>query len=502
MEAVVVALETIFSWPTLAFVLIGTLLGVVFGALPGLGGSIALALLIPVTFGMDPTNAMVLFGSTLGGVAFGGSVSAILINTPGTAPNAATCFDGYPMAKQGRASEALGAAATASALGAVFGLAILMLLLPVARELILAFTPPEFFLLALLGLSVIAVTAQGHLLKGLIAGGVGLMFAFIGFSGVTSEYRYGFGTMYLWDGIQLVPAIIGLFAIAEVLNLVAKGGTIADTEDGNLESDQSTVWQGVRGVLARPVLFLKSATIGVLIGIVPGVGGTVANFISYMQAVQSSKTPEIFGNGAIEGVIASEAANDSKDGGTLLPTVVFGIPGGAPTAVLLGGFLLHGLTPGREMLSTDLPILMVLVISLLMANLLTSSIGLVFANQLSRLTLVPVDLIAPAILVISVVGSFAMRNNLADVGITLVFGLVGYGMIALDYSRVAIVIALILGSLAERSFHQSLMISDSGYLIFVSRPLSLLLLVAIVASITLPFVRQRFGLGREPEVMK
>lgn len=486
-DAMAAALGTILTWPTVVFIVIGTLIGMVFGAIPGLGGTIALALLIPITFGMDQTNAMVLFGSTLGGVAFGGSVSAILINVPGTGPNAATLLDGYPMSQEGRAGEALGVAATASALGAIFGLIILVALIPVAREIILAFQPPEFFWLAVFGLTVIAVATEGTLSKGIASGGFGLLIASIGYSGATGEYRYGFGTEYLWDGIDLVVALIGLFAIAEVINMIRKGGTIADPS--KMESNRGGVLKGAKEVFKRPSLFLRSAAIGTLIGMIPGAGGTVANFISYMQAVQTSDDPGSFGHGNLEGVLASEAANDAKDGGALLPAVVFGIPGSAAMAVLLGGLILHGLNPGRQILNENLPVLFVLIFALLFANILTSSIGLTFANQLAKLTRVPVTLLTPPILVICLVGAFALRNNLLDVGVALGFGFIGYFMIVFGYSRVAVVLALILGPLAERSFLQSLMISAGDYSIFFTRPISAVLFLLTIASLSLPFVR-------------
>lgn len=486
-DAILTALNTLLSWPAFAFVVVGVVIGMVFGAVPGLGGTIAIALLIPVTFGMDSTYAMVLFGATLGGVAFGGSISAILINVPGTGPNAATLLDGYPMSQQGRAGEALGVSATASALGAIFGLIVLVLVLPVAREIVLSFQPPEFFWLAIFGLTIIAVATEGSLLKGVLAGGFGLMLSLIGFANTTGEYRYGFGTEYLWDGIGLVVALIGLFAIAEVLNMIRKGGTIAKADE--FVGSRQGVLKGGKEVLKRPSLFLRSALIGTLIGMIPGAGGTVANFISYIQAVQTSKAPESFGKGNLEGVLASEAANDAKDGGALIPTLVFGIPGSAAMAVLLGGLTFHGLTPGRELLGDGLPILFLIIFALLFSNLITSTIGLLLANHFAKLTQVPVKLLTAPILVICIVGAFALRNNMGDVVVAVVFGFIGYFMIVFGYSRVAVVLALILGPIAERNFLQSLMISRSDYSIFLTRPISQVLIVITVISISLPFIR-------------
>lgn len=487
LEALLSASLSLFSWPTILFVVIGALLGMIFGLLPGLGGPVLLSLLIPVTFGLDANAAIVLLAGSLGGVAFGGSISAILINTPGTPPNAATTFDGYPLARQNRAGEALGISATASALGALFGLVILTLLIPVAQEIILAFSPPEFFWIAVLGLTVIAFVARGSFLKGLVSGGLGLMLSFIGFSGVVGTYRYGFGTEFLWGGIELIPALIGLFAIAEVIKLVTeKSESIADKDQAAVSGGRL---KGVRKVFKHYSVFGRSAAIGTLIGIIPGAGGTVANFIAYIQAVQSSDHPEDFGHGAVEGIIASEASNDAKDGGALLPTLVFGIPGSATAAVLLAGLILHGVNPGQDLLTTDLPMLFLLLLALLVANLVTSVIGLSIANQLAKITHVPVQHLIPIIMGVSLVGAYTLRGNMIDVFVATAFGFLGYAMVVYDYSRVAVIIALVLGPLLENSFIQSLQMSDSGYWIFVTRPISFALALLIILMLVTPVVR-------------
>lgn len=481
-DALVSALLTLFSWPVVLFLILGVIIGLTFGAIPGLGGVIAIALVIPFTFGIETTNAVVLFGAILGGVAFGGSISAILLNVPGTAPNIATLLDGYPMTQQGRSGEALAISATSSALGAIFGLLVLLALIPVARRLLLSFSSPEFFWLAVLGLCAVAATSRNFLLKGIAAGGIGFMLALIGYSPVTGELRYIFGTNYLWDGIQLIPALIGLYAIGEALQLSTEDGTLTKTSS----EISGSVTKGVMYVLTNPIKLLRASVTGVIIGIVPGVGGIAANFIAYMQASQTA-SDDSFGEGNPAGVLASEAANDAKDGGALLPTVVFGIPGSAVMAVILGGLILHGLTPGTSLLNDDVDMLFLLLLSLLFSNIFTSLIGLAITNQLTKITRVNVSLLVPIILVISLVGSYALRGNFGDVLVTILFGFVGYVMAAHDYPRVALVLGLILGELAEVSFLQSLQISDSGYLIFVSRPVSLVLIVLVVLSLAWPF---------------
>lgn len=485
-EAFTIAIETVFSWPTFGVLILGTLVGLVFGMFPGLGGPVALALLIPLSFGMDQGSAMVLFGSAMGGVTFGGSITAILLNTPGTAPNAATMFDGYPLARQGRAGEAIGASAASSAIGAIIGLAFLIALIPVARTVILAFQPPEFFWLAVFGLSVIAVVSMGNALKGLISGGVGLLLSFVGWEGAVGISRYGFDTNYLFDGINIIVALLGVFALAELLKLATEDRTIADPESTSTFRD---TLRGVSLTLKNWPTVVRSSIIGTFIGIIPGAGGTIATFIAYLQGKLTSDDPDSFGTGNIQGVIASESANDAKDGGALLPTIVFSVPGSAVMVVLLGAFLLHGVTPGRSLLTDQLSITATLIVTLVVSNILTSSIGIVSANKLTNLTRIPVRLLIPTILSVIFVGAFVLRSNVIDVFVVVLFGLVGYWMSVYDYSRVALVLGLILGPIAEKGFLQSLAISDTGYLVFFTRPISLVLVILTAISLLLPIFR-------------
>ena len=330
------ALLGVITSGSFVFVLIGVLLGLCFGIIPGLGGTTALALLIPITFSMDSLDAMYLAGGVMGATSFGGSITAILLNTPGTAPNAATTFDGYPLAQQGRAGEAIGASATASAMGGLIGLVTLMLFIPLAKEIVLLFGPVEFLLLTILGLVAIAVSSRGKLLRGLIAGGFGLIFAFVGVDTVSGHTRFTLETDYLWDGIPLVPTLTGLFAISQMIELSLKGGSVV-TERVNI-GNLTGLWQGVVAVFKHWTVLLRGSLIGTIIGAIPGLGGTVASFIAYTSTVQSSRDPSSFGKGNIIGVIAPESANNAKDGGSLVPTVAFGIPGSAETAVFLGHF--------------------------------------------------------------------------------------------------------------------------------------------------------------------
>jgi putative tricarboxylic transport membrane protein len=390
------------------------------------------------------------------------------------------------MAQQGRAGEAIGVAATASALGAIFGVIVLLLLLPVSREIVLLFGAPEFFWLAIFGLSIIAVTSE-NLIKGLVAGGFGLMVSFIGYTNLTGEIRWGFGSQYLWDGVDLIIALLGLFAIAGMMRMMTQGGSISRE---HTTISYASVIRGVKHTVYRPLLLMRSSVIGLLVGMVPGVGGTVATFISYGQAVQTSDDPKSFGKGNPDGVLAGEAANDSKDGGALLPLILFGIPGGSSQAVLLGGLVLHGLTPGRQMLNEGLPLLTILIVGLLFANIYTSTIGVILSRSLIKVTNIPVTYLIPILLVTVSVGAFALNRNVLDIFTVMIFGMIGYLFVVYDYPRISVVLGIILGPIAEVGFHQSLMISGGNVFYLVSKPVSIILVTIIVLSLSLPVLQQ------------
>lgn len=486
LDAVLIAVDNLLTFNSLFFLVLGTCIGLVFGAIPGLGGTTAIALLIPLTFGMENFEAIVLMGGVMASTSTGGSVSAILLNTPGIAPNAATTFDGYPLAQQGKAGLALGAGATASALGGLIGVATLVAVIPIAKEIVLLFAPAEFFLLAVFGLCAIAVATGGRLLQGLITACVGLIAGFIGYDGVSGEIRYAFDVDFLWDGIKLVPALIGLFAIAEMINLSVKGGTVA--ENPEIVKIQR-IFDGVKAVFQNYTTMFRGSAIGTLIGAVPGVGGTVAAFLSYSTQVQMSKEPETYGKGNILGVIAPESANNAKDGGSLIPTLAFGIPGSAETAVFLGVLVLHGLDPGPTILFEHEDVIFTLILTLTFACVLATLIVLCLARTLALLTLIDVHILVPVVTIIALVGAYALQTEIGDVFVALVFAVVGYYMIRFNYPRITFTIALVLGEITERSFHQTMMISDGSWSIFLTRNVSLILLLLIAASLAYPSLR-------------
>ncbi len=493
LDALAVAVGGLLLGGGAFYLVAGALVGLLFGVIPGLGGPTALALLIPLTFGVDTSAVMFFAGGIMGAIPAGGSVTAILLNTPGTAPNAATVYDGYAMTRNGQGGTALGAAAAASSIGGVLGIFILFAILPAARSVILHFAPPEYCLLGVLGLCAIAVSSDGKLVRGLLAASLGLMLAFVGYDNVGGGVRFTAGIDYLWDGIPLIPALIGLFAIAQILSLCVSGGSIAEDPTA---VEVNRVSDGVVAVFRYFPTVLRGSAIGAVVGAIPAVGGTVAAFLAYSVAAQTSKDPESFGKGNIEGVIAPEAANNAREGGALIPTLAFGIPGSAEMAVFLGLLILHGLQPGPTLLINHLDVVASLLLSIALACVVASLVCIAVARRLALMTLIDVNWLVPAILAVSTVGAFALRGNLIDAIVTIVFGFVGYAMLRLDYPRLPLVIALFLGQVVEINFRQSLMIAAGDWTIFLSRGLSLTLLLLIVLSIAVPFVRFLMRRGR------
>jgi putative tricarboxylic transport membrane protein len=482
------AFLTIFNLHVIIALACGSALGLTFGAIPGLGGIIAMSVLLPFTYSWDTTTAVYLFCGIMGASAFGGSISAILLNTPGTAVNVATCFDGYPMARRGEAAKALGISATASLCGALFGLVVLAVLIQVMRPLVLAFGHAEIFWLVVFGLVATASISQGSLLDGLIAGGTGILLSLIGLSEPTGLIRYTMGSEYLWDGIPLVPFFVGLFAIGELINYSARGGTI---QAENISAEITGTWDGVVEVFRHPVCFLRSSIIGTLIGIIPGVGGETANLIAYTAAVQASSNPSSFGKGNPEGVIASESANDSKDGGALLTTLSFGIPGSLAMALLLSIFIIHGVPAGPRLIAEQPIYIWTLLIGYVVANVFASTFGLLAARYLAIITRVPVYYLSPVIAVISLVGAYVLRENIWDVLLVLILGVFGFAIRQAGLPILPLVIGFVLGNLAEKSFLLTLGIHNGSYLGLFSSVISWALIAVTLAIPLLKILRVR-----------
>ncbi|SDR19220.1 tripartite tricarboxylate transporter permease [Natronobacterium texcoconense] len=473
-EAFVEGIHIVFSWPTIGWMAVGVLLGIFVGAIPGIGPNLGMAIVLPLTIPLGGANAIILLVGIYSGSMYGGSIAAILVNVPGTAAAAATTFDGYPMSRQGMAATALSSSAVASALAGFMTIALLILISPLIVTIVLMMGSPEYFLVAVLGLSMITIVARGSMVKGLVAGAFGLLLTTIGIAPMSSETRFTGGSLALFDGISFVAAILGLFAIAEMLKLVGESGGIARS-DVDTSGDVRT---GIREVIDRPVTLVKSAFLGMGIGSLPGSGAAVSNFVAYGEAVRSSASDK-FGNGEVTGVIAAEASNNGTVGGSLIPALSFGIPGSGATAVLLGGLLMHGLQPGPELFETELSLTYSVFIALFVGNILILSVGLALITKTEYLTRVNTDYLIPVIIVLAIAGGFTLRSNWFDVATILLLGAVGYYMFKHDYSVIAFILGIVLGPIAEENFLRSLQLSDGSWWIFVESWPSRLLVVAV-----------------------
>ncbi|MFC1893458.1 tripartite tricarboxylate transporter permease [Chloroflexota bacterium] len=479
-EEVFSGLAAIFQPTVLLFMLMGIGLGLLFGLLPGISGVTGLAILIPLIYGMEPQLALAFLMAMYAVCYTGGSVTAILFNIPGTGPNAATLLDGFPMTQKGHAGRALGNALTASGLGGLVGAVALALLIPAIRPVVMAFAAPESLFLAILGISFIAALGSGSMVKGLIAGGLGITIAFVGTQPTSGIPRYAFGTAYLLDGIPLIPLALGLFAVPTVIRLINTGGAMAQVSS-RASTTTSDIIQGIKDVFIKWWLFLRCSVIGTLVGIVPGVGGETAIWIAYGHAKQTSKYPERFGTGFEEGVIAPESCNNAKEGGGLMPTLAFGIPGSAAMAVLLGAFLILGIQPGPMFLQEHLDIAFTLVGSLVFANIIGAAICLVGAPWLSKVAFIRGHLLAPLMLLFISVGAYAVRGNIVDVVLAFGLGALGIAMDRYGFSKPALFIGYVLGGLAERYFY----ISYSAYSwTFLLRPITLGIIAIIVLGLS------------------
>jgi len=487
-QASLAGLAQVFAWPAFGLMLVGIVIGFAVGILPGLGGPTTLALMLPFVFKMTPVEA---FAFLLGMAAVTnttGDITSILFGIPGEPTTASTIVDGHPMAKNGEAGRALGAAITSSLFGALFGAVVLALTIPVVRPLVLTFGSPEFFMLALLGITFVASLSGEVLVKGLVAGGLGLWLATIGLDPVSSVQRYTFGQLFLWDGIGLVPVTIGFFAIPEVIDLAVQGSSIAKLDVGRLGG----VMQGVRDTFRHWLLVLRCSAIGTFIAIIPGMGAATTQWLAYAHAVQSSPNRERFGRGAVEGVLGPGAANNSTLGGSLVTTVAFGVPASVTMAILMGAFLIQGLVPGPSMLTPaprgHLTVTLSMVWTIVVSNAITVALCFLFLKQLVKVTQVRGTLLIPFILTLIYVGAFAEKNVFQDLFVVLVFGGLGWVMARFGWPRPPLLLGLVLGPLAENKLFLS---TDNYGAAWLARPGVLLLGAIIVVGLAVPIVGAR-----------
>jgi putative tricarboxylic transport membrane protein len=491
-EALVEGLFLVLQWKAFAFMLLGILLGFWVGLLPGLGGATTLALMLPFIYPMQPVEAFAFLLGMHSVVATTGDITSVLFGVPGEATTAAVILDGHAMAKKGEAGRALGAALMSSLVGAVFGAAALALAIPVVRPLVLGFGSPELFMLAIVGLAFIAsLSAQGArgMVRGFLAGGLGLFLATVGQDPQAGVARYTLGTLYLWQGLDLVAVLVGLFAIPEIVDLVVRGTSIAG--DAPVGRVSKGALEGVKDTFRHFGLTIRCSLIGTFIGITPGLGGSVAQWMAYGHATQSARTPEErrgFGQGDVRGVIGPGAACNSKEGGALVPTVAFGVPGSTAMAILLGAFFLQGLVPGPDMLTKYLPVTYSMVWTIAIANLITVAACFLFLNHLARLTNVRGHVLVPVVLVMVFIGAYTANNHYGDLLVMLIFGAVGYLMVSAGWPRAPFVLGLVLGKIAENYLYISIARYDAAWL---TRPIVLALLAIAIAVIFYPVVQAR-----------
>ncbi|MFH1125049.1 MAG: tripartite tricarboxylate transporter permease [Pseudomonadota bacterium] len=475
-EALSAALLNFTSLIFWAYMAIGVGVGLFFGLVPGLSGMTALAVLLPLIYGMPPDLGLAFLLAAHAIVYTGGSVTAVLLGIPGAPANAATLIDGFPMTQKGLGSQAVGAAVTASAVGGVIGAVVLFILSWLVSDVVLYFGAPEIFVVVLLGILFISVLGRGSMVKGLISGGMGIVLAFVGYHLVTGAPRATFGWTYLYDGFPLIPLALGIFAIPEMIAL-ARGGTIAQTAT-TCETSMSAVWEGGRAVFRHWGLVLRSSLIGIWIGIIPGAGGETAPFVAYGAAKESSKNRDQFGKGCIEGVIAPESANNAKEGGALLPTLALGIPGSAGMAILMGGFYIVGLEPGPLFLVEHLDVAHTMILALVLGNVAGSGVVILFSRYLTKIPSIRGSFIIPLILAFCCIGSYLPKSSLMDVFIMVPLGALGIALKELGYNRPAFMLGFVLANLAEKYFFITL--DSYGWQGFFVRPISLSLIILMI----------------------
>jgi putative tricarboxylic transport membrane protein len=493
LEALWAGLFHVLAWPTIGYLVLGVLLGLYFGAVPGLSGLVGMAILLPFTYQVDPVGSFALLLGMTAVTTTSDTIASILLGVPGTAASQATILDGYPMAQKGEAVRAFGAAFTVSAIGGLIGGLFLALSIPIVRPLILSFASPEFFLLGLLGLTMVGSLSGDSLTRGLAAATMGLLLSTIGLSPQTGLPRYDLGIIYLLEGFSIIPVVLGLFAIPELIFLAIGNTSIANVPESK---DGSSILQGMRDAMRHWWLTLRCSVLGTYIGMLPGLGASIVDWAAYGHAVQSARDSSQFGKGDVRGVIAPEAANNASKGGALIPTVVFGIPGSSTMAILLGAFLIHGLTPGPEMLSRNLDITFSLVWMLCIANVLGAILLMLWARQLAKLTFVRGKLIIPGILLFVLMGAWMSNNTMGDWYVLFGFGLVGLFMRLAGWPRAPLILGFILGPIMENA----LFITLQRYTFdWVLRPISAILIVFIVLTIVLTmmqYVRRRRRIRR------
>lgn len=486
LEGILTGFQVAFSLEGILFVLIGVFVGTFIGMLPGLGPISAIAVMIPITFGMDPAPALVMMAGVYYGAIFGGSTSSILLNAPGVSGAVATAFDGYPMAQQGKAGKALAIAAICSFFGGTVSVLLLMLLAPALSSVAIAFGPPAYFALMLMGLTAISSLSEGSTIKALLSAVAGFMVATIGIDAQTGTQRFTFGNVNILEGLDFLVIALGLFALAEVCTLIINRKDLSQENThkiGSMKLSKEDINE-MKGPATRQSL------LGFIIGVLPGAGATIASFIAYISEKKIAKNPEEFGKGSVRGLAAPETANNAATSGAFVPLLSLGIPGSGTTAVMLGAFLVLGVQPG-PLLMTDRPeIFWGVIASMYIGNVFLLILNLPLIPYFAKILKIPRPLLISLVIMFSIIGVYAISFNTFDLYMLLLFGVVGFLMRIFSFPAPPFILAFILGGMMEQAFRQSLTISNGSLMIFVQDPIALSLLIVSLLSFVFPLVRQ------------
>jgi len=492
MELVWQGLLTALAPESILVILIGVFVGIIIGIIPGIGAGVGLALLLPLIFNFPPLVGLMLLIALWAADGYGASITSILMKVPGGAGAVATCFDGYPMARQGKASEAIGLSMGASMVGGVLGAVVLMLVAPPLARLAVEIGPAEYTILAVLGMTLIGGMSAKEPTKGLISAVIGLMTSFIGYDLATGFVRYNFGTQYLFDGVALTLALIGIFAIASLVEAGQEGGTIV--EMGRMTGSVS---KGLKDALLRwPLSTLRGSLTGTLMGVVPGIGITLSSLAAYDIEKRVSKHPEQFGRGTPEGVIGPEAANNSTQPASLIPTLTLGIPAGSTSAIFLGALIMYGISPGMSLFQDRGVMVWALMWGVIVASTAYVVVGLLFANLFARLTIVPIQYLVPITLATCFIGAYTENYSYGDLVVALVYGSLGLAMAVLKYPAAPAILGVVLGPVLERNYSRALLLSEGSYRTFFETPLVIALWMLLALTIFGPPLWRVFR-GRE-----
>lgn len=490
MTDILAALSMIMVPTNILGLFFGVLVGIAFGCMPGLSVNMGLALLFPVAFTIKGIGGIIMLLGIYCGAIYGGSISAILLKTPGTPASVATTLDGYPMAtKMHQPGRALGLSTMASTFGGVFSTICLILLAPQLAKVALQFSKPEYFALAIFGLSIITSVSSGSVVKGIMGGLIGLFLATVGIDAMSGTLRFTLDTTYLLGGVSFIPILIGVFAFAQVLSSI-EDYYHREVSEVKLAVDRLLPsFEDIKRVF---VTLVRSSAIGTFIGCVPGTGGDIASFVSYDQAKRWSKHSKNFGNGEPEGICASEAGNNAVSGGAFIPVLTLGIPGDGATAIMMGALMVQGLQPGPLLFVEKAPDVYAIFIGLLLANVIMGILGFSLLRFFIKVVSVPMHILLPIIVMMTFVGTYSYNNSMNDVYLMVVSGFIGYFLNKLGFSMSAIIIGIILGGMAEQNFVGSLIMSDGAFSIFFTRPLCLFFLLAAAVSLLSPFLGKLF----------